>query len=163
MENPSKKSKIEEFKTNVQKLKDDVIQSIESIKEQSSIDLTIDDVDLDAEVLRIPKIYSKYLNLYTDQSITLKDLMVYKDKIKMERWKYYSGKQTEKYQAEHGVMHEKVIKSDIDMYLASDEKYSLISDLVNTQKIYVDMIEKVMKGVQFKDGIEVNDSEEKIA
>lgn len=120
---------------------------LDALKIQSAKDLEIDDIDLDITLINIPKLQSKYINMYSDEVCILKDLYALKEKVKLERWKYWSGKQTDRYYAENGMVHEKVLKTDIDKYLAADDKIMLVNNLVTLQKTLVDHIEKVLKEV----------------
>jgi len=87
------------------------------------------------------------LAVFTDETITLKNLYSFKEKTKLERWKYWMGKQTDKYYAENGLQHEKILKSDVDKYMAADDKLELVNDVVTRQKALVDYVEKVMKEI----------------
>lgn len=128
-------------------MSESIKDKLNKIKTESEKDLEIDDTELDSEVLKTPKLYSRYLNKYTDEVIVLKDFYSMKDKFKLERWKYYSGTQTDKYYAENGIFHEKILKSDIDKYLDADPKMKAINDLIALQKTLCDHIEKVMKEI----------------
>lgn len=127
--------------------KQSLMDNLKAIKESAAKDLEIDEVDLDSEVLGIPKLHSKYMNIYTDETINLKDLYGMKEKVKLERWKYWQGKQTDEYYAKNGVVHEKILKQDIDKYLAADDKLSLVNDIVSVQKALVDHVERVLKEI----------------
>jgi len=122
-----------------------IAQKLDEVKTQSSVDLIIDDNLLDDSVLAIPKLYSKYLNQYTSESIILKELYALKDRLHLERWKYYQGKSTDKYYAEHGIIHEKILKSDLDKYLDADPILQAVNLVITYQKSLVDHLEKIMK------------------
>ena len=127
----------------IQSIKDRYIE----IKTKAENDLEIDEFDLDSAVLAIPKLHGKWLDLFTENTIFLKDLYSLKEKTKLERWKYYSGKQTDRYVAENGIIHEKILKTDIDKYLAADDKLKLVNDACTHQKALTDYIEKVLKEI----------------
>ena len=129
-------------------LKDDTKRKLSKIKESASKDLEIDGFDIDGEVLKTPKILSKYNDIFTDETLVLKDMYTLKEKIKLERWKYWSGKQTDNYYVENGILHEKILKTDIDKYLAADEKIILINDVISIQKAIVDYLERCIKEIQ---------------
>jgi hypothetical protein len=140
-------SKEQEKVDNLNSLKDELMQRFNEIKEVSAKDMEIDDIDLDAESLRTPKLYSKYNNMYSDELIKLRQLYSMKEKINIERWKWLSGKQTNKYYADYGVPNEKVLKGDLDMYLKSDSIYIAINEVVGLQKLITDMLEKTCKEI----------------
>lgn len=127
----------------IQSIKDRYIE----IKTKAEEDLEIDEIDLDSALLAIPKLHAKWLDLFTENTIFLKELYSLKEKTKLERWKYYSGKQSDRYVAENGIIHEKILKTDIDKYLAADDKLKLVNDACTHQKALTDYIEKVLKEI----------------
>lgn len=129
-------------------IENDIKDYFDKIKKQAEKDLEIDEIDIDRSVLEIPKLLHKYNCLLTDEMLKLKDLYSLKEKVKLERWKYWGGKQTDKYYAENGIVHETILKSDIEKYLNSDEKLNLVNSIVSQQKALVDFIERTMKEIQ---------------
>lgn len=134
-----------EMKNHLSELVNHLTKSYEKIKESAQEDIKIDEFDLDREVLRTPNIVYKYNNLFTDHTINLKDLYSLKEKTKLERWRYWSGKQTDRYYADNGIVHEKILKSDLDIYLNADEKLTLINEAIAVQKAIVDYLERTIK------------------
>jgi hypothetical protein len=126
---------------------DSIKSRYEEIKCEAEKDLEIDEFDLDTSLLAIPKLHGKWLDRFTENTIFLKDLYSLKEKTKLERWKYYQGKQTDKYYAENGIVHEKILKTDLDKYLSADEKIKMVNDACTHQKALTDYIEKVMKEI----------------
>lgn len=137
----------EKAKTQLIEIREQIDSRLESLKASAETDLEIDEFDLDKALIATPKLHSKWLSIFTDETITLKNLYSFKEKTKLERWKYYVGKQTDKYYAENGIQHENILKSDVDKYLSADEKLELVNDIVTRQKALVDFVEKVMKEI----------------
>ena len=119
----------------------------EALKDDLSSDLVIDDMSLDSESLNTPKLYSKYLFKYTESLNKLRKIQDIHAKIKLERWKYYVGKQSTAYYKEHGQVHDKILKTDIDMYLNADDYVVAISAIYDKQKRLCDMLEKSLKEI----------------
>lgn len=136
-----------DVKQQLEELKQSIRYNLEDIKKEADKDLEIDEFDLDAALLEIPKLHGKWLSTFTDETVILKDLYGFKERVKLERWKYYQGKQTDKYYAENGIVHEKILKSDLDKYLGADDKLTLVNEVVTMQKALVDYIEKTMKEI----------------
>lgn len=126
-------------------IKSSIQDRLQQVKDMASSDLEIDEFDLDKALLDIPKLHTKWLTMFTDETINLKELYGFKEKIRLERWKYWQGKQDDQYYSKYGLLHEKILKSDIDKYLASDEKLTLVNDIVTLQKALVDFIERTLK------------------
>lgn len=138
----------EQVKEDLLELKSELKQTLEKIKTDSDKDLEIDDIDLDRAVLDTPKLHNKYNALFTDATLNLKELYAFKEKIKLERWKYWGGKQSDKYYAANGLVHEKILKGDLEKYLSADDKLILVNDIVSTQKAICDYLERCIKEIQ---------------
>lgn len=131
----------------LEELKAQAKESLQEYKDQSREDLEIDDASPDQELFNIPNLFSKYNEYYVDETIRLKELYSFKERVRMERWKYWMGKQTDKYYAENGLVHDKIMKGDIDKYMAADEKLIAVNDIVSIQKAIVDFLERIMKEI----------------
>lgn len=135
----------DDTRTKYEEMRESIKTQLQFVKEESKKDLEIDDIDLDKTLLSIPKMHGKWLSIYSDEVHNLKQLYSMKEKIKLERWKYYSGKQPDSYNAANGIIHEKILKTDIDKYMSADPKLELVDSCIMYQKSITDMIEKVMK------------------
>lgn len=120
---------------------------LDFIKKQGTKDLEIDEIDLDSTLLAIPKLHGKWLSMYTDEVQNLKNLYALKEKTKLERWKFYCGKQSDSYIAKNGIIHEKILKTDVDKYLSADPKMERVDRCISVQKTITDYIEKTMKEI----------------
>lgn len=136
-----------EVKEQLEELKESIQDRLEQVKKQAENDLEIDDFELDRALLDTPKLHGVWLTMFTDETINLKELYSLKEKVRLERWKYYQGKQTDEYVTKNGIIHEKILKSDLDKYLNADSKLSLVNDIVTVQKALVDFIEKTLKEI----------------
>lgn len=138
----------DEVKQDLESMRDDLKSQLKKYKDYAEKDLEIDDIDLDRAVLDTPKLLNKYNILFTDATMDLKDLYAFKEKVKLERWKYWGGRQTDQYYAKHGLVHEKILKGDIDKYMAADDKLILVNEIVSTQKALCDFLERTLKEIQ---------------
>lgn len=134
-----------EVEENLKELKVSILQDFSSIQEEVEKDLEIDEIDLDRSLLAVPKLVTKWSRRLSEETLTLKELYAFKESVKLERWKYYNGKQTDQYIAQNGILHEKILKSDIDKYLSADVKIMLVNEVVSVQKEKVDFIERAIK------------------
>lgn len=137
----------ESAKQQLVEIRDQIGARLGELKVEANQDLEIDEFNLDSSLIDVPKLHGKWLSVYTEEMVTLKNLYTFKEKTKLERWKYWMGKQTDKYYAENGIQHEKIMKSDVDKYMAADEKLELVNEVVTMQKALVDYVEKVMKEI----------------
>lgn len=129
-------------------MRDSILDKLEQTKLKAGQDLTIDEFDIDRALIDTPKIQTRWLNDFTNETMALKELYGLREKVRLERWKYYQGKQPDSYYAKYGIVHEKILKTDIDKYLGADEKMSLVQDLVSAQKALVDYIENTLREIR---------------
>lgn len=128
-------------------IKNELQQKYKDIKDQSYKDLIIDEFELDRELIRTPMILMKYSDIFNTELINLKQMYGLKEKIKHQRWIYYSGKANDKTYAKEP-LHITILKSDVEKYMSADDRLSQIDELISIQKGIVDYIEKCIKEIQ---------------
>jgi hypothetical protein len=138
---------IEQVKTDLQEIKIGLQSNLNEFKDKAGDDLGIDDIELDRAVLDTPKLHNKYNALFTDETLRLKEFYSFKEKVKHERWLYFSGKQTDKYYTAEP-LHHKILKGDVDKYLSADDKLIMVNDIVSIQKAICDFLERCIKEIQ---------------
>jgi len=111
-------------------------------------DLEIDETEIDRAVLDTPKIHSRWNNYFGNETLYLNSVIQLREAVKLERWKYYMGKQTDQYYARNGIVHEKILKTDVDRYMNADPKMALVVELHTAQKMVVEYIERTIKEIQ---------------
>ena len=113
----------------------------DKIIEEWKQDCPIDDTTLDKESVKIPTLHGKYLELHSREKIFLNYLEVEYKKLYRERWEYYSGKAEKPFQL-------KLLKTDLHIYLDSDDKLCELKEKVDTQKQKVSYVESVIKSLE---------------
>ena len=120
--------------------------NLNDLKEMCNKDTTIG-IDLDGYSISIPELANKYHQLAFDERKTLRFLEAQYDIIKLSRWKYYSGKANpDEYEKEPFDL--KVLKNDIDMFLAADKKIIDIKNKIEEQEEKVELIIDTAKVIQ---------------
>lgn len=132
---------------NLKALKISSISSLDELKEFAKTELVIDEHDLDTESLRTPRLHTRWLDLLSSAAIKLKSIQNMQKKLYMERWKYYSGTATDKYYADYGVFHNKILKTDINIYLDSDDILCEAKELLDIHEQIVDFCERTVKEI----------------
>jgi hypothetical protein len=85
-------------------------------------DSQIDRTEPSKELLKIPQLHSKYLNILSKHRLLSKDAEFKYNKIKRLKWEYYTGKLDDEQLKQYGwEPFPFVLKSDITTYLESDE------------------------------------------
>ena len=113
----------------------------DKIIEEWKQDCPIDDTTLDKESVKIPTLHGKYLELHSREKIFLNYLQVEYKKLYREKWEYYSGKAEKPFQL-------KLLKTDLHIYLDSDDKLCELKEKVDTQKQKVSYVESVIKSLE---------------
>ena len=107
----------------------------------------IDELRIEFELLRIPQIQSRFMNMFTRQSIALRRLQGEYDSLKKDRVHYYLGKAPD---AEYvkDRLDIKVLKTDLDLYLAADPVLTAKSLALQEQKLAVEALEKFLSSLR---------------
>lgn len=124
-------------------------------------DTKLDDLNLDMESTKIPNLHSKYLTMLSDERIILRGLNFEKKKIHKKLRAYYSGEFTEEELEESGreQFRKKVIRSEMDDYVYSDDEMIRIEAKIEMQQEKVDVLSEIIKsinnrGFQIKNAID---------
>lgn len=129
----------------------DLIEKAENsfldLTKEAEKDVAIDEFDIDGEALRTPKLHQKYSIMLSNESVALIKYQQLQKRIYMERWKYYNGKQTDSYYAKHGIVNDKILKGDIEKYLAADTRLGFANELLEVQKQIVNYLERTVKDI----------------
>jgi hypothetical protein len=121
--------------------------TLDELKAQVAKDLKINDERLDTESLKNQELYTKYLDIKSNF-----ELLMYKAKsdYKMlfrEKWEYYGGKADAKiYETKPFDL--KVLKSDLSVYIESDEEIIAIENKIVYLETVVKYLDGVLKSIQ---------------
>lgn len=120
--------------------------------EEAETALLIDESNLTKESLATGKIYGKFLRIRTEESIRLNLLKNELNSLYHEKREYYSGKaEPEVYKAKP--FNKRLLKSEIDSYIETDEEIKLITskiDIQNEKMSYLNDLLKMISGRQFQ-------------
>ena len=122
--------------------------TLEELQEQVDKDLKINDTELDLESLKTPQLHNKYLKEYNNFKLLLSRAESDYKILKRFKWEYYTGKSSPQIYKEKP-FNLKIMKSDIDKYLESDEdliKAKQKIDYLETVVNYLDRTLKIISG-----------------
>ena len=90
----------------------------DDIKRMIEDDIVIDPTELDKEALKTPQLHGKYLNILTDEKLSLSKYRSDYKRLKRNKWLYYTGKLSEEELRDlnwepFGLS---ILKSDIDKF-----------------------------------------------
>ena len=117
---------------------------IEQLQEQVDKDLKINDTELDSESLKTPQLHNKYMKHLTKFKLMLSRAEGEYNTLKREKWEYYTGKAPAEVYAEKP-FDLKILKTDIDKYLDSDEELQKQKQKVDYLNTVVDFLDRTIR------------------
>jgi len=117
---------------------------IEQLQEQVDKDLKINDTELDLESLKTPQLHNKYMKHLTKFKLMLSRAESEYNTLKREKWEYYTGKAPAEVYAEKP-FDLKILKTDIDKYLDSDEELQKQKQKVDYLNTVVDFLDRTIR------------------
>ena len=134
---------------------------LEEIQQSWEKDCIIDRSELGEESLKIPKLHSKYFNMFSTERMLMRKMESDLKKLYRIKYEYYSGTidfdTLKEYNWEPNPL--KILRSDIAMYMDSDKEYQTLQLKYEYQKEKVEFIENIIKsltnrGYQIKSAID---------
>ena len=120
--------------------------NLDELKLQVSQDLRVDDEHLDTESLKNQEIKAKYLEHKSKFELLLFKAKGDYKRLYREKWEYYGGKADAKIYATKP-FDLKVLKTDLAVYITSDEEIINAENKVGYLETVVDYIKGVIKSV----------------
>ena len=124
--------------------------TLEELQEQVDKDLKINDTELDLESLKTPQLHNKYLKHYNNFKLLLTIAESDYKILKRVKWEYYTGKASPQvYQQKPFNL--KIMKSDIDKYLESDEELIKAKQKIDYLETVVNYLDRTLKIIGGRD------------
>ena len=120
--------------------------NLDELKLQVQRDLKVDDEHLDTESLKNQEIKATYLDHKTRYELLLYRAKGDYKRLYREKWEYYGGKADEKIYASKP-FDLKVLKTDLAVYITSDEEIINAENKIGYLETVVDYIKGVIKSV----------------
>jgi hypothetical protein len=120
------------------------MENLEQVLKMWEKDAEIDQTEPGKELIRIPTIHSKYLNILTKHKVSSKKANFDYLRMRKVKWEYYTGKMSQEELDKNGwEPFRYTLKSDITTYLESD------SDLIKLleKKIYHEEVVSVIEAI----------------
>ena len=123
-----------------------VIMNLDELKLQVQNDLKVDDEHLDTESLKNQEIKAKYLDIKSKYELLLFKAKGDYKRIYRDKWEYYGGKADAKVYVSKP-FDIKVLKTDLSVYITSDEEVIDAENKIGYLETVVDYIKGVIKSV----------------
>jgi len=135
--------------------------NLEQIQEMWEKDSKIDPDNLHDESLKIPQLHSKYYTLYNTITLLRERAREQYNKVRLERYNYYTGKATAEVYAEEPFPYKVREKDAIQRHLEADDKMNKVDMKIKYYDIMLKFLEEVIRSVsnrtyQIKNAIEWN-------
>ena len=124
--------------------------TLEELQEQVGKDLKINDSELDLESLKTPQLHNKYLKHYNNFKLLLTRAESDYKILKRVKWEYYTGKASPKVYQEKP-FNLKIMKSDLDKYLDSDEDLIKSKQKIEYLETVVNYLDRTLKIIGGRD------------
>ena len=135
--------------------------NLEQIQEMWEKDSKIDPDNLHDESLKIPQLHSKYYTLYNTITLLRERAREQYNKVRLERYNYYTGKATAEVYAEEPFPYKVREKDAIQRHLEADDRMNKVDMKIKYYDIMLKFLEEVIRAVsnrtyQIKNAIEWN-------
>lgn len=132
---------------------------LEQIQEMWQRDSVIDPDNLHDESLRIPQLHAKYYTVYNTLSLLRERAAETQKQVKLDRYRYYTGKSTAEEYAENPFPYKIREKDALQKYMDADEKLSKIDMKIIYYNTCLKFLEEIIKLIsnrtfQIKNAIE---------
>ena len=135
--------------------------NLEQIQEMWEKDSKIDPDNLHDESLKIPQLHSKYYTLYNTITLLRERAREQFNKVRLERYNYYTGKATAEVYAEEPFPYKVREKDAIQRHLEADDKMNKVDMKIKYYDIMLKFLEEIIRNIsgrtyQIKNAIEWN-------
>ena len=133
--------------------------NLDKIQEMWEKDSQIDPDNLHNESLKIPQLHSKYYTVYNTITLLREKARSSYNKIKLERYNYYTGKAPAEVYAEEPFPYKIREKDALQRHIEADEKLNAIDLKVKYYDVMLKFLEEIIKNIskrtyQIKNAIE---------
>ena len=135
--------------------------NLEQIQEMWEKDSKIDPDNLHDESLKIPQLHSKYYTLYNTITLLRERAREQYNKVRLERYNYFTGKATAEVYAEEPFPYKVREKDAIQRHLEADDKMNKVDMKIKYYDTMLKFLEEIIRNIsgrtyQIKNAIEWN-------
>ena len=135
------------------------MMDLDKIQEMWAKDSQIDPDNLHDESLKIPQLHSKYYTLYNTITLLREKARESYNKVRLERYNYYTGKAPQEVYVEEPFPYKIREKDALQRHIEADEKLNAIDMKIRYYDVMLKFLEEVIKNIsnrtfQIKNAIE---------
>lgn len=129
--------------------------NLEKILEDWKTDSQIEFNKLDVSSHKTPELHAKYLELYANAKLKLKDLEFKQQILLKDKWLYYNGKMSQEDIVEKGWNPDpfdglKILKGEMDYYYNSDPEIQQSEAKITYIKEVIDTLKEILESVKWR-------------
>ena len=121
--------------------------NLEKIQEMWDKDSHIDPDNLHDESLKIPQLHAKYYTLYNTITLLREKARESYNKVRLERYNYYTGKAPQEVYVEEPFPYKVREKDALQRYIEADEKLSSIDLKIRYYDVQLKFLEEIIKTI----------------
>ena len=129
--------------------------NLKNIQDMWKDDCVIDDIELDASSLEVPRLHAKYNELLSEKKL---EVVRYERKMKelnKDKWLWYGGKMSREQIEEKNWDYDPfdgltVLKSDYDKFTGSDQDIQDLNDKLEYLRITVDVLTDIVSQITWR-------------
>jgi hypothetical protein len=135
------------------------MMNLDEVQEMWQRDSVIDPDNLHDESLKIPQLHSKYYTIYNTTILLREKARETYNKVKLERYNYYTGKATAEVYAEEPFPYKVRDKEALQRHMDADERLNKIDLKIRYYDVILKFLEEIIKCIsnrtyQIKNSIE---------
>jgi hypothetical protein len=123
------------------------MMNLEEIQEMWDRDSVIDPDNLHEESLKIPQLHSKYYTIYNTITLLRERSLETYNKVKLERYNYYTGKAPAEVYAEEPFPYKLRDKDALQRHMDADERLNKVELKVKYYDVMLKFLEEIIKTV----------------
>jgi len=129
--------------------------NLKNIQEMWKKDSVIDDIELDASSLQVPKLHAKYTEILSNKKLELIRYERQMKSLNKDKWLWYSGKMSREdieyhkwdYDPFDGLT---VLKSDYDKFQGADKDIQDLDEKIQYLRVTVDYLQDVVSQITWR-------------
>jgi len=128
---------------------------LKNIQDMWKEDSVIDDIELDASSLQVPKLHAKYTEILSNKKLELIRHERMMKELNKDKWLWYTGKMSKEDIEYHNWNYDPfdgltVLKSDYDKFTGADKQIQDLNDKIEYLRVTVDYLQDVVSQITWR-------------
>tara|TARA_B100000287_G_scaffold77005_1_gene69074 strand:+ start:593 stop:1036 length:444 start_codon:yes stop_codon:yes gene_type:complete len=129
--------------------------NLKNIQDMWKEDSVIDDIELDASSLQVPRLHAKYTELLSNKKLELIRHERMMKELNKDKWLWYTGKMSKEDIEDHNWDYDPfggltVLKSDYDKFTGADKDIQDLNEKIEYLRVTVDYLQDVVSQITWR-------------